>query len=422
VKVTKRQLKKLIREELENTKELDEVFGLFGDSRLEKLVQKNKAMYQKLAQDGPLNNMSVPDSFPLWGSSRGGTKGAWRNADVRGAPEEHIEAVIDFLARANVADAHDAIPKMGERKSPVSVTSQMYRAYQYFFNPDRESGSWEKDKEKQAKDAAWKQGAPGREKAAAQRRAGKQQDLLNALMPWKERLDSYQNGIMSRKGIIRDLNRDGITDLEKAHGYLKDANAALRAATQLLRTPEGKKALGDFSSLTSNPEGFVQDLTKMVQHLKQLGRDEESVRSRDKHVDDREVATDTHYGAGGARKRKSDFQRTSRFNESQLKQIIKEELEAALSENKRNKSNKFKDTDLSKISNDDLTRMLGDNNVAFGNLTGANIEDFDQWTDDEHDRLNAIDGTAELHAINRDIRVALRDKSDRRAGTNVFGF
>ena len=204
----------------------------------------------------------------------------------------------------------------------------MYRAYQYFFNPDR--SSWEKDKEKQGKAAAYKQGAPGREKAATQRRAGKQQDLLNALMPWKERLDSYQNGMMSRKGIIRDLNRDGITDLEKAHGYLKDANAALRAATQLLRTPEGKKALGDFSRLTRDPEGFVQDLTKMVQHLKQMGSEEETVRSRDKHVDDREVATDTHLGAGGDRQRKSDFQRTQRFNESQLKEIIKKELAKVL--------------------------------------------------------------------------------------------
>ena len=61
-----------------------------------------------------------------------------------------------------------------------------------------------------------------------------------------------------------------------------------------------------------------------------MGRDEETVRSRDKHVDDREVATDTHYGAGGARQRKSDFQRTQRFNESQLKEIIKKELAKVL--------------------------------------------------------------------------------------------
>tara|TARA_R110000803_G_scaffold36988_7_gene79667 strand:+ start:867 stop:1202 length:336 start_codon:yes stop_codon:yes gene_type:complete len=109
-----------------------------------------------------------------------------------------------------------------------------------------------------------------------------------------------------------------------------------------------------------------------------------------------------------------------KITKTQLKQIIKEELEAALSESKNN-SIKFKDIDLSKVKKKDLIRMLGNNNVAFGELTGAELDKFDLWSDEQHERVTAIEGTAELYAINRDIRVALSKKPERPAGTDIFG-
>ena len=108
-----------------------------------------------------------------------------------------------------------------------------------------------------------------------------------------------------------------------------------------------------------------------------------------------------------------------KITKRQLRKIIKEALGSTLI---NNHSQTYKTTDLSAIKNTDLTRMLGDNNVAFAELTGAVLEDFDLWDEEEYSAVADIAGTKELFAINRDIRVALKDKPDRKPGTNIYGY
>lgn len=103
-----------------------------------------------------------------------------------------------------------------------------------------------------------------------------------------------------------------------------------------------------------------------------------------------------------------------KVTKSRLRRIVKEAL--------NNSSKAYATTDLSAMNNRDLMRALGDNNVAFGDLTGVVLEDADLWDDYEWDVVNGIPGTDELLAINRDIRVALKDKPERQPGTNIAGY
>ena len=181
----------------------------------------------------------------------------------------------------------------------------------------RDSGSWARDKQKSAEDAEYQKAAPARAKARKAAGAAKLQKLLDVLPQWWNIRRNFNNSA----AMARELTRNGAAgaDLEKSYSYLKSANAALQAAKQLIRTPEGAAALksaeGAYDDKGAN---MIQDIEQFIATLKRVGGDEENRRSAPIDVDDRDKRTDDYIGATGQRQRDSNFQRTSRFNESKL--------------------------------------------------------------------------------------------------------
>tara|TARA_Y100000592_G_scaffold75679_1_gene118304 strand:- start:11177 stop:12172 length:996 start_codon:yes stop_codon:yes gene_type:complete len=295
-------------------RDLDEVLGLFGDSKLEKLYNKYLKMYTDNAKKGTVMNNLVPQSFSMYGDAVNTGKPN-QAVDVAGAPPERIEKLVSFLAKATAAGEN--IEALSKRKGPVQIQSDELRAYEYFFNSDRTSGSWARDKQKSAEDAEFQKGAPARAKARKAAKAAKLQKLLDVLPQWWNIRRNFNN----RAEMARELTRNGTAgaDLEKSYYYLKSANAALQAAKQLIRTPEGTAALKSAEGAYDDKgDSMIQDIEQFIATLKQVGGDEESRRSAPIDVDDREKRTDDYIGATGQRQRDSNFQRTSRFNESKL--------------------------------------------------------------------------------------------------------
>ena len=296
-------------------RDLDEVLGLFGDSKLEKLYNKYLKMFTDNAKKGTVMNNLVPQSFSMYGNTVNTGKLA-QAVDVAGAPPERIEKLVSFLAKATAAGEKNK-EALSKRKGPLQIDSAELAAYKYFFNSDRDSGSWARDKQKSAEDAEYQKGAPARSKARKAAGAAKLQKLLDVLPQWWNIRRNFNN----RAAMARELTRNGAAgaDLEKSYYYLKSANAALQAAKQLIRTPEGTAALKSAEgAYDDNGASMIQDIEQFIATLKQVGGDEENKRSAPIDVDDRDKRTDDYTGPTGQRQRASNFQRTSRFNESKL--------------------------------------------------------------------------------------------------------
>ena len=101
-----------------------------------------------------------------------------------------------------------------------------------------------------------------------------------------------------------------------------------------------------------------------------------------------------------------------KITKSQLKQIIKEEIEAALDERLGNISAKFKQDDLSQMPSRQLYKLAGNINVALGNL---GIDPTDPDTD-----FASTPETDELMKQRRDVAIAIKN-SERDSGARIKG-
>jgi len=302
MKITRKQLKRIIKEEL---------LKMSQDYRWGKPRKNIKRRDPRYPSDS--ERLAESGVFGLWGDSKK-AKQLERKKDILMGTLKQVGTIVHqnqtFDIEPDAYNAEDLVAYVAKAElglldhEEMGATSEEKEAYAATFGG-------------------------GQERGLAQSKAQSRRDLAKHARGIEDRLATREALAQAKK------------DIQDAHRKLT-GTAARHARSEATRDPSmgnhyqgmaGKAIKGMEALINSGDSSYTQrdidKMTKIRNQLRALVQAEESRRAAPEAVDSRyvkEPGEDITYGASGRREKPSSYKRKFSYNEAQLRKLVREEL------------------------------------------------------------------------------------------------